>query len=103
MAPASRPQNLQEMSRAVCADRAELRALGITPEMLKGATIMKGTGCNNCNNTGNRGRFGVFEIFVIDDEARKLIYDRQPDFGLAGAGRARWACGPCAKTASARF
>ena len=57
---------------------AEMRALGITPDMLKGATLMKGLGCNNCNNTGNRGRFGVFEIFVIDDEARKLIYDRAP-------------------------
>ena len=55
-----------------------MRALGITAEMLKGATPMKGRGCANCNNTGNRGRFGVFEIFVIDDEARKLIYDKAP-------------------------
>ena len=55
---------------------SEMRALGISPEMLKGATVMKGRGCNNCNNTGNRGRFGIFEIFNIDDEARKLIYDK---------------------------
>ncbi len=57
---------------------AEMRALGLTTDMVKNATLMKGLGCNNCNNTGNRGRFGVFEIFVIDDEARKLIYDRAP-------------------------
>jgi general secretion pathway protein E/type IV pilus assembly protein PilB len=57
---------------------AEMRALNITQEMLQNATPMKGRGCNNCSNTGNRGRFGVFEIFVIDDEARKLIYDRAP-------------------------
>jgi general secretion pathway protein E/type IV pilus assembly protein PilB len=66
---------------------AEMRALGITPEMLKGATLMKGRGCNNCNNTGNRGRFGVFEIFVIDDEARKLIYDRAPTSVLRARAR----------------
>ena len=36
----------------------------------------KGKGCSNCTNTGYRGRFGIFEIFVIDDEARKLIYEK---------------------------
>ncbi len=70
--------------------------------MLKGATFMKGKGCNNCNNTGNRGRFGIFEIFVIDDEARKLIYDRVPSVRAARRARAKWACAPCARTASAK-
>jgi type IV pilus assembly protein PilB len=56
----------------------EMRALNLTPDILKNATPMKGRGCGNCNNTGNRGRFGIFEIFIIDDEARKLIYDRVP-------------------------
>ncbi|HEY3760939.1 MAG TPA: ATPase, T2SS/T4P/T4SS family [Verrucomicrobiae bacterium] len=54
----------------------EMRALSITPDMLKSATLMKGRGCANCSNTGNRGRFGIFEIFNIDDEARKLIYEK---------------------------
>jgi general secretion pathway protein E/type IV pilus assembly protein PilB len=66
---------------------SEMRALGITAEMLKGATLMKGRGCNNCNNSGNRGRFGVFEIFVIDDEARKLIYDQAPTSVLRARAR----------------
>jgi type IV pilus assembly protein PilB len=64
-----------------------MRALGITPEMLKGATLLKGRGCANCNNTGNRGRFGVFEIFIIDDEARKLIFDRAPTSVLRARAR----------------
>jgi type IV pilus assembly protein PilB len=55
---------------------AEMRALNLTPEMLKTATVFKGRGCANCSNTGYRGRFGIFEIFVIDDESRKLIYDK---------------------------
>ena len=42
----------------------------------QGASFMKGKGCSNCYNTGYRGRFGIFEIFVIDDEARKLIYEK---------------------------
>jgi general secretion pathway protein E/type IV pilus assembly protein PilB len=54
----------------------EMRALNLTPDNLKTATLMKGRGCANCSNTGNRGRFGIFEIFTIDDEARKLIYDK---------------------------
>jgi general secretion pathway protein E/type IV pilus assembly protein PilB len=54
----------------------EMRALNITPEHLKTATLLKGRGCANCSNTGNRGRFGIFEIFIIDDEARKLIYNK---------------------------
>ncbi|HEU6449011.1 MAG TPA: ATPase, T2SS/T4P/T4SS family [Verrucomicrobiae bacterium] len=57
---------------------AEMRALQLSPDALKTATPMKGRGCANCNNTGNRGRFGIFEIFIIDDEARKLIYDGAP-------------------------
>jgi general secretion pathway protein E/type IV pilus assembly protein PilB len=54
----------------------EMRSLNLTPDNLKNANPMKGRGCANCNNTGNRGRFGIFEIFIIDDEARKLIYDK---------------------------
>jgi general secretion pathway protein E/type IV pilus assembly protein PilB len=57
---------------------AEVRALNLTAEDMKSATFQHGRGCGNCNNTGHRGRMGIFEIFVIDDEARKLIYDRVP-------------------------
>ena len=39
---------------------------------------MKGKGCSDCAKSGHRGRMGIFEVFVIDDEARKLIYDKVP-------------------------
>ncbi|MGB7748060.1 MAG: ATPase, T2SS/T4P/T4SS family [Verrucomicrobiia bacterium] len=55
---------------------AEMHALSLTPEIMQNATLRKGRGCNDCSNTGCRGRFGIFEIFVIDDETRKLIYDK---------------------------
>jgi general secretion pathway protein E/type IV pilus assembly protein PilB len=57
---------------------AELRALSIDPDKAAHANFQKGKGCNDCSKTGNRGRFGIFEMFVIDDEARKLIYDKVP-------------------------
>lgn len=66
---------------------AELRSLGIKREELKNANVQKGRGCNNCNGSGNRGRFGIFEIFVVDDEARKLIYDRVPTNVLRARAR----------------
>jgi len=54
----------------------ELKALGIDAAKAAAATFKKGKGCNDCNNTGSRGRFGIFEIFVIEDETRKLIYQK---------------------------
>ena len=66
---------------------AELNALGLKQEDLKNANVQKGRGCANCNNTGHRGRMGIFEIFVVDDEARKLIYDRVPTNVLRARAR----------------
>jgi general secretion pathway protein E/type IV pilus assembly protein PilB len=53
-----------------------MRQLSLEPSNSQGATFQRGKGCSNCNNTGYRGRFGIFEIFVIDDDARKLIYEK---------------------------
>jgi general secretion pathway protein E/type IV pilus assembly protein PilB len=57
---------------------SELQSLNLDASKTTGATFMRGKGCNDCNKTTYRGRFGIFEIFTIDDEARKLIYDRVP-------------------------
>ena len=57
---------------------AEVRTLGLDAAGSQSATYFRGTGCANCSHTGFRGRFGIFEIFVIDDEARKLIYEKVP-------------------------
>ena len=66
---------------------AELSSLGLRRDDIKNATPQKGVGCSNCNNTGHRGRMGIFEIFVVDDEARKLIYDRVPTNVLRARAR----------------
>ncbi len=85
----------QRLVRKICkkcmapyeATDAELRTLGLKREDVKNANVQKGRGCNNCNGSGNRGRFGIFEIFVLDDEARKLIYDRVPTNVLRARAR----------------
>jgi general secretion pathway protein E/type IV pilus assembly protein PilB len=65
----------------------ELRALALSPDSLQNATLQKGRGCSDCSNTGYRGRMGIFEIFVIDDEARKLVYDKAPASVLRARAR----------------
>jgi type IV pilus assembly protein PilB len=65
----------------------ELRAIGLDPNNVQNATFMKGKGCSDCSKTGNRGRFGIFEIFLINDEARKLIYEKVPSSVLRAQAR----------------
>jgi general secretion pathway protein E/type IV pilus assembly protein PilB len=84
VASSTRALMAQRLVRKVCRKcaapylptEAELRPLGIDPNNIEGATFMRGKGCSDCSKTGHRGRFGIFEIFVIDDEARKLIYEK---------------------------
>jgi general secretion pathway protein E/type IV pilus assembly protein PilB len=66
---------------------SELRGLSIDSAKLEESTCKKGKGCSDCNKTGYRGRFGIFEMFVIDDEVRKLIYDKVPSSVLRSRAR----------------
>jgi len=85
----------QRLVRKVCKKCAapyqptdsELATLDLDRAKVSGATFVRGKGCNDCNKTSYRGRFGIFEIFVIDDEARKLIYDRVPTSVLRARAR----------------
>lgn len=86
VASSTRAMMAQRLVRRVCKRCAvrtmptetEMRALNIDETMLAGATFLKGRGCPDCNQTGYRGRMGIFEIFVVDDEVRKLIYEKAP-------------------------
>ena len=86
VASSTRALMAQRLVRKICKKcatphvptEAELKALNIDGEKSMNANFMKGKGCNDCAKTGHRGRFGIFEMFVIDDEARKLIYDKVP-------------------------
>jgi general secretion pathway protein E/type IV pilus assembly protein PilB len=86
VASSTRALLAQRLVRKICRrcggpytpSEAEMRALSIDPAKAESATFRKGKGCADCNKTGYRGRMGIFEMFVIDDEARKLIYDKVP-------------------------
>ncbi len=95
VASSTRGLMAQRLVRRVCKQcatpalpsEAEMRSLGLETANTQGANFVKGKGCPNCNNTGYRGRFGIFEIFVIDDEARKLIYEKVPSSVLRARAR----------------
>ena len=87
VASSTRAMMAQRLVRKICKKCAAphvfedgpLQAIGIDPTTVsEDANFTKGQGCSDCNQTGHRGRFGIFEIFVVDDEARKLIYDKVP-------------------------
>ena len=48
---------------------------GITPEMAKNATFMKGKGCGNCQKKGYRGRLAIFELMLMTSKIRELIFN----------------------------
>jgi len=95
VASSTRALMAQRLVRKICRQcatphtptEAELHSLNLKPGDLANANFMMGKGCSNCGNTGCRGRFGVFEIFVIDDEARKLIYEKVPSSVLRARAR----------------
>jgi len=95
VASSTRGLMAQRLVRKVCKQCAapyvptepELRTLGLDVASTASATFQRGKGCSNCSNTGFRGRFGVFEIFLIDDEARKLIYEKVPSSVLRARAR----------------
>lgn len=76
----------QRLVRVVCSkckepDKppdAEIKAAGITPEQLVGATFMRGRGCGHCNHSGYRGRNGIFELLRMNSTMRELTFNRAP-------------------------
>jgi general secretion pathway protein E/type IV pilus assembly protein PilB len=95
VASSTRGLMAQRLVRKVCKQCAapytptdgEMRTLGLDASTLQGSTFQRGKGCGNCSTTGYRGRFGIFEIFVIDDDARKLIYEKVPSSVLRARAR----------------
>ncbi|MDX2226488.1 MAG: ATPase, T2SS/T4P/T4SS family [Verrucomicrobiae bacterium] len=74
----------QRLVRKVCANcsapytptEAEINSLRIPEAQLSSATFKKGAGCEKCNGSGYKGRMGIFEVFLINDEIRRMIFDK---------------------------
>jgi len=56
----------------------EIRAAGLTPDRLAGATFLRGRGCTHCNHTGYRGRLGLFELMKMTSGLREMTFKREP-------------------------
>jgi len=52
----------------------QIEAAGITPEMLQGASFMKGRGCSHCQRSGYKGRLGIFELMVMTNKIREMAF-----------------------------
>jgi len=65
----------------------EMKTLLLDPNEMVKTTIFKGRGCGDCGRTGYRGRCGIYEIFFIDEEVRRLIYERVPSNVLRSRAR----------------
>jgi len=86
VASATRAIMAQRLIRRVCSKCKEpytptdyeMKTLNIDPAELGKTTIYKGRGCTDCSRTGYRGRTGIYEIFFVDEEMRRLIYERVP-------------------------
>jgi type IV pilus assembly protein PilB len=76
----------QRLVRIVCAKckesdkppAAEIKAAGITPQMLQNANFGRGRGCSHCNHTGYRGRKGIFEMLRMTAAMRDMTFNREP-------------------------
>ncbi len=76
----------QRLVRVVCQkckqpyvpSSAQLDAAGITPEMAKNATFVKGRGCGACQGKGYRGRLGLYELLMMSSKIRELTFNEAP-------------------------
>ncbi len=71
----------QRLARKVCvdckqplrADKAHLEEVGLTPEQIAGAKLMKGAGCRTCNGSGYKGRVALYEVMRFSDSLKELV------------------------------
>ncbi|HUJ79683.1 MAG TPA: GspE/PulE family protein [Nitrospiria bacterium] len=80
----------QRLVRAICRacrepatiDRGQAEEAGLTPSMLKEATLSQGRGCHECNGTGFQGRRAITEFLHLSDTIREMILARRPSSEL---------------------
>lgn len=56
---------------------SELESIGLSKDMLRGATVYRPKGCETCEGKGYFGRHGIFELMVMDEELREMTFRRE--------------------------
>ncbi|MBU1707818.1 Flp pilus assembly complex ATPase component TadA [bacterium] len=54
---------------------AELDAMKLTRDDVKGKNFYRGRGCVHCRNTGYYGRTGIFELLEMKQPMRRLVFE----------------------------
>ena len=71
----------QRLGRRICSqckervdvDERELRELQVPEELIEGAEIYQGAGCDRCNGTGFKGRIAFYEVMVMNEELKEYV------------------------------
>ena len=71
----------QRLGRKICTsckevvevDPKELRELQVPEELIEGAEIYEGKGCDRCNGTGFKGRIAFYEVMVMNEELKEYV------------------------------
>lgn len=74
----------QRLARRICeackrpykVSEDQLRDVGVPEEMIAGAQIFKGEGCDRCGGSGYRGRVAVHEVMEFTDKLKQGVFDR---------------------------
>jgi type IV pilus assembly protein PilB len=56
----------------------QIKAAGISDELLAKASFMKGRGCSHCRQSGYRGRQAIFELMRMTSQLRELTFAQAP-------------------------
>ncbi|MBI2896688.1 MAG: Flp pilus assembly complex ATPase component TadA [Deltaproteobacteria bacterium] len=86
----------QRLVRRICAECAkpyqptpeEAKSFHLTPQILAGAKMRKGAGCDACMNSGYRGRIAVYELLNVTNELRELVRSGAPVEKILAAAQA---------------
>jgi len=73
--------------RAHTPTEAELRELGLTPEIAAKGHFMKGRGCGICNKSGYRGRMAIFELMMMTPKIREMTFKQASTVEIRKAAR----------------
>jgi len=71
----------QRLARKVCIDckapaegeKEALLDMGMSPDQIATAKVMKGTGCPTCSGSGYKGRIALYEVMRFTDELKEMV------------------------------
>jgi type IV pilus assembly protein PilB len=72
----------QRLARKICADCKApapkvdpdfMKSMGLSPDQIAKAQIMKGTGCRTCNGTGYKGRVALYEVMRFTEGLKDMV------------------------------